>query len=238
MFRKITAIISFMFIISACSQIATPLPLPTTTSTARPTRTVSGEERTAAATFSVRTLPPSFTPTFTATITATPTVTATATATSTATTIPEDTLCAEFSIGYVAGESVSLDNLENAIQVYLPYQAITISAEIRNLDTGEVVDRGTLPGGQSWTFDFSPAIFPDIATYEWVLTLSDATRSGLCEQRGTFDTSEEDLFTPSPSPEATAETTIEASEMTQETTIEAPEMTQEATETPLIFPPR
>lgn len=237
MLHKIIIVILFMLTISACSQIATPLPLQTARASVRPTRTLSSQEKTEAASYDAPTLPASFTPTFTPSVTSTPTVTATPTATFTPTAIPEEILCEEFSIGYAAQAVFARDELEDVIQVYLPYSHITISGEVRNLTTDEIVDEGVLQGGQSWTLDFTPAIFPDIASYEWVFTLNDATRTGMCELRGTFETSAEELA--SPTPEMTAEVTAESTaEITAEMTADAPEMTEEATATPQIFPPR
>jgi len=254
--RQTVVIILFILIVSACSQVATPLPLPTGTATTRPTSTVSNEERTVAARF-VPTEVASFTPTFTPTTTATPSNTPLPTATFTPTAIPENILCEDFSVAQLVDSRILEDNREDFIEVFLPYADINIDVETRNLDTGELVKEGTIPGDHLYLFDYSPAEFPDVGNYEWLFTLSDATRSGMCERRGTFDTREDEVIaplspTPEPSPEATAELTAEATtdlagEATAELTAEAtaelvpeltPEITAEATGIPLRFPPR
>ena len=257
--RQSILIIVFILIMSACSQIATPLPLPTGTATTRPSSTVSNEERTAAAQF-VPTEVASFTPTYTPSITATPSNTPTPTSTFTPTAIPEDILCEEFVVSGVIDSRIPADDREDFVQVFLPYADVTINVETYNTDTGELLIEGSIPGDDVYIFDYSPVEFPDEGNYEWIYTLSDATRSGLCERRGTFDTLEDEVIpplfpTPEPTGEATTELTAEVTaelsaevtpEFTAESTEQAAELTEEATieispsptAIPFRFPPR
>lgn len=231
-------------IISACSRVATPLPPPTFTDAPLPTDTVSSDEMTAAVSFQV-TLPASFTPTFTPSVTATATATFTPTATDTPTTIPDDFLCESFRItNSIIGDSMPVSQLGDVVQFFVPYDDVSILLEVIELETGEVIESGTLPGNNPWTLDFRAENFPTVGEYEWVVSLSYNNRDGLCEQRGTFDTTPQDLGTPIDTGEATAEVTAEMTvEVTESATPIRPVMATEAMtgDTPannFQFPPR
>lgn len=248
-FLKLTVIFVMIGILSACNNIdATP----TTTATLSATRTISVADITAAATF-IRTLPPSFTPTFTPSVTPTRN-TATPTPIPTLTPIPDNELCERFSVSqmFIQGE-ISAEDAEDFIQVYIDTDTVVIDFEVTNLDTGEVIGTATLRGNTPWEFSFTPNFYPDIAEYEYKFSLSDQTRSGLCEQRGTFDTRADELPNAETTAEVTAEMT-EVSEVTPEATVfveataevtqaiePSPEITAESApepDTARPFPPR
>ncbi|MGB7341562.1 MAG: hypothetical protein WBC91_21875 [Phototrophicaceae bacterium] len=242
-FWRITTLLLVMSVISACN---TNDATPTATPTASATRTISVADITAAATF-IRTLPASFTPTFTPSVTPTRN-TATPTPIPSLTPIAEAELCERFSVTnlFIQG-NIPADSVEDYKQVYIDTDSVVINFEIKNLTTDEIIGTATLPGNTPWEFSFTPEFYPDIAEYEYVFTLADATRSGLCEQRGIFDTRADELPRTA-TPEVTVEAT-EPSEVTPEAT-ELSESTAEATEvseitattsepsTPRPFPPR
>ncbi|MGJ3241060.1 MAG: hypothetical protein ACFE0Q_20285 [Anaerolineae bacterium] len=160
------------------------------------TLTVAPRDLTALATY-VRTLPPTFTPTFTPSATV-PIPTATTTPTLTPTRIPEDDLCESFSLtSPFTNQAVALDELDSALQVFIPFESVTIVGSITHLDSGEVVDSGTLGGNYPWIFELNAENFPLEGDYEWVFALEDATRTNLCEQRGRFRIGD-DIVTASP----------------------------------------
>lgn len=233
--RFLLGLVVLMMISSACNTIP-PVPEVIGTASPSPTQTVSAEEMTSAVNFQ-STLPASFTPTITPSLTATPIASNTPTATSTATAIPEDILCEDFVASLApSDEAIPLDDLQDFYQFFIPYDTVRITLIVTNLETGEIAERAILNGNVVWDAVFTPEFYPDIAEYEWVATLQDSTRLGLCERRGTFDTRADELQ----SAESTAEVTVEAiSEATSEVT---PEMTAEATpeavRSPVPFPPR
>lgn len=224
-------LIMLIFILAACSSEVID---PTSTATATATSTLSQEDITAAAQFQP-TLPASFTPTFTPTITATPTSTFTPTASFTPTPVPEDILCLDFSIAPPFTEgAVPVENYGDLMQFLIPYDNVIIVLEIRNADTGELIDSGTLGGNRGWVLDFANSDYAPNANYEWIASLTDLTREGMCEQTGQFDT-----FTAEVTPEMTVEATPVASpESTAEATSELTEEAIETSSTPIVFPPR
>ena len=236
-------LVMIMMIVSACNT-ATPEPEPIGTATASPTQTVSADEMTQALNFQ-STLPASFTPTTAPSNTPTPVATNTLTMTPTTTPIPEDILCEVFiSSSAPNGATIPVDDLDDYVQFFIPYDNVRILLTITNLDTGEIAERAILDGDMVWDAVFTPEFYPDIAEYEWLARLEDRTRTGLCERRGTFDTRAEELIvaesTTEITPEITAEVTLEVSaEATAELELEiTPETTAEATRNPAPFPPR
>lgn len=222
-----------LFILSACNN-TTPTPIGTATTI--PTQTVSADEMTRAVDFQA-TLPASFTPTTTPSETPTPVATNTASATPTATPIPEDMLCEDFVTSPAPNpDGVLVDDLNDFLQFFIPYDDVRIILVVTNLETGDIAERAILNGNVVWDAAFTPEFYPDIAEYEWVATLEDRTRLGLCERRGIFDTRADELVTPESTAEATAELTPE---LTAEVTAEmTPESTPEAVRSPVLFPPR
>ncbi|MEM9955812.1 MAG: hypothetical protein AAF846_29705 [Chloroflexota bacterium] len=221
-----------LWVITACGSNTTVTPtadaLPTITPTA--TANISAQDITAVATF-IRTLPPSFTPTFTPSITPTRN-TDTPTPPPSATTIPEADLCERFLVSSAPVAEVNLDDLDDVIQVYIDEPTVTISGEVTNLTTDEVVDSFVLQGDAIYEISFAPEFYPEVGDYEVTLTLSDATRDGMCENITNFDTRPDESPNAQPTPEITAEIT-ETAEMTAELTevIEATvELTAELTE--------
>lgn len=236
-------LVIMMMIVSACNT-ATPEPEPIGTATASPTQTVSADEMTQALNFQ-STLPASFTPTIAPSNTPTPVATNTATMTPTMTPIPEDILCEAFTSSSAPNDqAIPVDQLDDYIQFFIPYDDVRILLTITNLDTGEVAERAILNGNIVWDAVLTPEFYPDIAEYEWFVRLEDRTRTGLCERRGTFDTRAEELIivesTRETTPEITAEVTLDVSaEVTAELEVEmTPDIIAEATRTPAPFPPR
>lgn len=223
MYRLSYSVIVLLFIMTACNATITPEP----TATVFMTDTASVEEMTQGAGLRM-TLPPSFTPTFTPSVSPTSTATHTPTATATATFIPEAMLCEEFIVDPTITEdgAVSLDDLENTLIIYLPYFDAIVSIEISNLDTGEVIDTGTVTGYFPVTLSLAPDIYPEVGHYEWLMTIEKDGRPGMCERRGTFDTREDELPGYEPTAEITAEITAGATvevtaEMTAGATLES-----------------
>lgn len=230
-------LVLLLMIVSACNSV-TPEPESIFTATPSPTQTVSAEEMTQALSFQ-STLPASFTPTTAPSSTPTAIATNTATMTPTPTPIPEDILCDAFvSSPEPNAEAISVDDIDDYLQFFIPYDDIRIILTITNLTTDEVVERAILNGNMVWDAVFSPEFYPDIADYEWVASLEDRTRLGLCERRGTFDTRADELV----SAEATAEVTPELeltveAEVTPELEVTV-EITPEVAPSPVPFPPR
>lgn len=224
-----------LLIMSACNNVDTSQTA-IGTGTTVPTQTVSADEMTRALDFRA-TLPASFTPTNTPSETPTPVATSTPSTTPTATPIPEDVLCEEFVTSPApSSDPIPVDDLNDFLQFYIPYEDVRIILIVTNLETGEIAERAILNGNVVWDAAFIPEFYPDIAEYEWVATLEDRTRLGLCERRGTFDTRADELVTPESTAEATAEITPElTAEVTAEMTAE---ITPEAVRSPVPFPPR
>lgn len=224
-----------LLVMSACNTADTS-PTANGTATPVPTQTVSADEMTRAVDFQP-TLPASFTPTTTPSETPTPVATDTPTASPTPTPIPEDVLCEDFVTSPAPNsEGVFVDDLNDFLQFYIPYDNVRIILVVTNLETGDIAERAILNGNVIWDAAFIPEFYPDIAEYEWVATLEDGTRLGLCERRGTFDTRADELVTPESTAEATAELTPElTAEVTAEMTVES---TPEVVRSPVPFPPR
>jgi len=245
--RKLVILSILCTFISACSQVATPVPPPTSIATALPTVTVSIEELTAAVNFQP-TLPPSFTPTFTPSVTLTPTPTFTVTSTLTPTTVPDDLLCENFEIISMISSNVTpLAQLNELIRYFIPYDDAFINITVTNLETEEVLADVELEGNEPWTIDFRGRFFPDIAEYERVVSISYRGRNDLCQQIDTFETTPDELGTVTPSlvpdtptPETTSE--IQPTVPHTSTSVMLSVPTQPATDTvpsnPFQFPPR
>lgn len=170
----------------ACQSAPTPTLTAPPSATASATATLSRAQITALATFQP-TLPASFTPTFTPTITPTATNSQTPRPSPTPTALPEALLCADLLVAtpFVAG-NLPPERENSYLQVFIPYDNVEIVLEIRDLAADRVIDTGILAGGRPWFLDFWQATYPHDGSYQWRISLRDATRDTLCERQATF----------------------------------------------------
>lgn len=188
--RRIIALIGLLgLLLSACAAAPQTLEItttPTNTPTATaipptptlPDATVPPEVR--------RTLPPTFTPTFTPSITPIPSSTLPPTITPTPLPPDEFTLCNSFAfdVGLRDGEILPASNTM-IIQGFLQYTSVQINFVAVHDESGESVEVTRQGGGRLGILAYG-ASFPVTGRYDWVVTLSDNERSGLCERSGFF----------------------------------------------------